>query len=85
MAPILPTDWINATQAAAYLGLSRARIYQLTEAGKLGALVAGRYLYTRPELDTWAAAKKNGRPKKVRRPVGRPRKAQLQRQESGSV
>ncbi len=58
------SDLLSATQAAAYLGISRARIYELLETGMIqGQIVAGRRVFTRQELDTWNANKKPGRPR----------------------
>ncbi len=58
------SDLLSATQAAAYLGISRARIYELLENGMIqGQIVAGRRVFTRQELDTWNANKKPGRPR----------------------
>ncbi len=59
-------DLLNAAQAATYLGVSRQRIYELTDSGRLGKKIAGYWLYTRAELDEYIAQRetnKGGRPK----------------------
>jgi len=59
-------EYLSATQAAEYLGVSRARINQLASAGKIRRdEVGGYYVYTRAELDRWRAMPKDvgGRPK----------------------
>lgn len=59
-------ELIGAPEAAAHLGVSRARLYALTRAGKVGRQVGGYWLYTRAELDDWKAQRnpRGGRPKK---------------------
>lgn len=64
-------DYLSATQAAEYLGITRARINQLATAGKIRRdEVGGYYVYARAELDRWRAAPKDvgGRPKSE--PIG---------------
>ena len=61
-------DLLSRPEAAAYLGITSARLSQLTKAGRLGRLVAGRYwVFTRAELDSFkqkrAARPRGGRPK----------------------
>ena len=58
-------EFLNAQQAAAYLGVHRQRIYQLADEGKIGRKVAGYWVFTRAELDAYEAAPKGprGRPK----------------------
>ena len=58
-------EYLSASQAAAYLGVHRSRLYQLTKAG-LGRQIGGYWLYTKAELDAYKAAPKNkgGRPKR---------------------
>jgi excisionase family DNA binding protein len=59
-------DLLSAAQAAAYLGLTRARINQLAEQGKLSRTeIGGYFLYRKGDLDAYKAAPKNkgGRPK----------------------
>lgn len=61
-------DLLTAEQAAAYVGVSRPRIYALTKARKIEAMRFGTtWLYTRAELDRWKAAPKDrgGRPKNL--------------------
>ena len=57
-------EYLSASQAAAYLGMHRSRLYQLTKAG-LGQQIGGYWLYTKAELDAYKAAPKSkgGRPK----------------------
>ena len=66
-------EYLSASQAAAYLGVHRSRLYQLTKAG-LGRRIGGYWLYTKAELDTYTAApkKKGGRPKSIAPSLGRP-------------
>lgn len=58
---------LSSAAAAAYLGVSRTRITELTQAGRIGHKVAGRYwVYTKSELDAYRAqapTNKGGRPK----------------------
>jgi excisionase family DNA binding protein len=60
-------EYLNAVQAAKYLGISRPRIYELAKAGRIGRHVAGFWLFTAAELDTFkqerAQRPKGGRPK----------------------
>ncbi len=58
-------DYLNAVQAADYLGVGRQRIYQLADAGKIGRRIAGYWVFTKPELDAYKAQPKSkgGRPK----------------------
>lgn len=58
------TDYIGTVEAAEHLGLSLARIKKLAKDGRVGRLVAGRFLFTRAELDRFAKKeRKPGRPK----------------------
>jgi hypothetical protein len=61
---ITEPEYLSASQAAAYLGLHRSRLYQLTKVG-LGQQIGGYWLYTKDELDAYKAAPKNkgGRPR----------------------
>ena len=57
---------ITAGEAARIAGVSRQRINQLAEAGRLGRQVAGRYwVFTRAEIEAYTAQpkRKGGRPK----------------------
>ncbi len=59
-------ELLSAAQAADYLSVSRQRIYELTESGRLGKKIAGYWVYTRAELDAYMVqrdANKGGRPK----------------------
>jgi len=64
-------ELISGAQAAEYLGVSRARIYALTRAGKIGRQIGGYWLYSRAELDAWKAKRspKGGRPKDELKPT----------------
>ena len=61
-------ELINAHEAAAYLSITRTRIYALARAGKIGRKVGGFWLYTRAELEAYKAHRipQGGRPPKVR-------------------
>ncbi len=63
-------EYLNAVQAAAYLGVNRQRIYQLAKAGRIGQEVAGYKVFTRDELDAFKAQPKAkvGRPRKQVQP-----------------
>ncbi len=60
-------EYLNAVQAAKYLGVNRQRIYVLASEGRLGRQIAGYWLFTLPELDAFkqerAKRPKGGRPK----------------------
>jgi hypothetical protein len=64
--PINPKEMTSA-QAAKYLGVSRTRISELSNARRIGRRVAGKYwVYTKAELDAYreqALTNKGGRPK----------------------
>ncbi len=64
-------ELISAVDAAAYLGVSRARLYAITRTGRIGRQVGGYWLYTRAELDAYQAGRnpKGGRPKGSTRTV----------------
>ncbi len=59
--------YLNAQKAADYTGLSRQRIYQLAEDGLIGRRIAGYWVFTPDELDTYKATPKSkgGRPPKT--------------------
>ncbi len=60
-------DLMSAVEAAAYLGMTPARVYALSKQGRLGRRIGGYWLYTREELDAYKATPKSkgGRPKAV--------------------
>ncbi len=63
-------DLLSRPAAARYLGISSARLSQLTAAGRLGKQIAGEYwVFTQAELDAYKANRaerpKGGRPKDV--------------------
>ncbi len=71
-------DLLSAAQAAAYLGLTRARINQLAEQGRLSRTeIGGYFLYRRADLDAYKAAPKSkgGRPKEAAEPQAPPSSA----------
>ena len=49
-------ELMTATEAAQYLGISRARVSLLAKQRRLGKQIAGRYnVFTRAELDAYKA------------------------------
>ncbi len=59
-------DYMKATEAARYLGITRQRVYELADAGRLGTRIAGYWVFTKSELDAYRAERahnKGGRPK----------------------
>lgn len=60
--------YLNTTQAAAYLGVSKQRIAALVAAGRLGQRIAGHAVFTLAELDAYkaerAARPRGGRPRR---------------------
>ncbi len=67
------TELLTATQAAAYLGVTRQRVHLLTKQG-YGQRVGSVWLFTRAELDRWQATPRHagGRPKGTTRRRGMP-------------
>ncbi len=65
------TEYLTATQAAAYLGVTRQRVHLLTKQG-YGQRVGSVWLFTRAELDRWQATPRHagGRPKGTTRRRG---------------
>ncbi len=62
------TEYMNAVQAAAYLGVRRQRVYELVEDGRLGRKIAGYWVFTQQELDAYKEQRivnKGGRPPKI--------------------
>jgi excisionase family DNA binding protein len=61
-------EYLNAVQAAEYLGVRRQRVYELVEDGRIGRKIAGYWVFTTTELDAYKAQKgvnKGGRPPKI--------------------
>jgi excisionase family DNA binding protein len=60
------SEYMNAADAAQYLGVHRSRIYVLADSGRLGRKIAGHYVFTRDELDRYKQEEKSkgGRPRK---------------------
>lgn len=55
---------LTGADAARELGITRQRITELAQAGRLGRQVAGRYwFFTREEIETYKNERKVGRPK----------------------
>ena len=62
---LYPASLIGMNEAATILGLSKIRVKQLAQQGRIGQLVGGRYIFLREELENFA---------KIKRPPGpRPR------------
>ena len=58
------SELLSPMDAAAYLGVSRPRIYVLVKEGRIKSQrVAGRLVFQRRDLDAWKAQKKVGRPR----------------------
>ncbi len=57
-------EYMNARDAARYLGVHRSRLYQLAREG-LGTEIGGYLLFTKSELDAYKSQPKSkgGRPK----------------------
>ena len=58
-------EFLNANEAAEYLGVHRQRVYQLIREKGLGRKIAGYWVFTKAELDAYLQAPKGpgGRPK----------------------
>jgi excisionase family DNA binding protein len=60
--------YLNARQAAAYLGVKRQRVYDLVAAGRLLPISPGLFVFTQAALDQYkqerAQRPKGGRPPK---------------------
>jgi excisionase family DNA binding protein len=59
-------EYLNAVEAAAYLGLHRSRIYALADSGRLGKKLAGYWVFSKAELDAYkqTSLRQGGRPRK---------------------
>ncbi len=58
------SELLSPMDAAAYLGVSRPRIYVLVKEGRITSQrVAGRLVFRRQDLDAWKGHKKPGRPR----------------------
>jgi excisionase family DNA binding protein len=59
-------EYLNVVEAAEYLGLTKQRIHQLAQEGRIGRRIAGHFVFTREELDEYRSSPKNkgGRPKR---------------------
>ena len=58
-------EYLNAQQAAEYLGVTTQRIYQLAVGRRIGKQIAGFWVFTKAELDAFQTQPKSkgGRPK----------------------
>lgn len=53
------TEWLNTEQASQYLGISKTKLYELTQNGKIPVSKLGKKLmYSKPVLDNWLQASK---------------------------
>jgi excisionase family DNA binding protein len=59
-------EYLNMTEAAVYLGVTKQRVHTLAVQGRIGRQVAGHWLFTKAELDEYRSTRKpaGGRPKK---------------------
>lgn len=60
-------DVLSLTEAAAYLGVVRQTVHNLTKQG-YGRRIGNMWVFTRAELDQWKAAPRHagGRPRKTK-------------------
>ena len=60
-------EFLNAVEAAEYLGVIRQRVYDLAKDGRIGRRIGGYWLFTKAELDRYKAERthrpRGGRPK----------------------
>jgi hypothetical protein len=57
-------DMLTGADAARELGVTRQRVTELAQAGRIGRQVAGRYwFFTREEIEAYKNDRKVGRPK----------------------
>lgn len=54
-----PDALMTGSKAAAYSGMSRARLYTLANQGRIGRQIGGVWFFTRRELDAYKAAEKS--------------------------
>ena len=62
---------LKASEAARYLGITRQRIYELAQAGRLGQRMAGYWVFTQAELEAYRVGRSQavgGRPKRQPQP-----------------
>lgn len=49
-----PPEWMTIEEVAAYLKLSRSKLYALAQGGEIPcSKVVGRWRFFRPEVDEW--------------------------------
>ena len=61
-------DLVSAAEAARMLGVSRTRVLELAQAGRLGKKFGPYYLFTPEEIEAYSVARKQnkgGRPKSL--------------------
>ncbi|MDP9316926.1 MAG: helix-turn-helix domain-containing protein [Chloroflexota bacterium] len=60
--------FLNALEAAEYLGVNKQRVYELARAGRIGRRIGGYWLFTETELEAYKAQRelrpRGGRPRK---------------------
>ena len=67
-------ELLTSSEAAAYLGVTKERIYMLRNQGRLGVLIAGKvWLYPKSQVEEYRATRKQGRPKGYKPPPRKPR------------
>lgn len=59
-------EYLKASAAVKWLGLSRSRLYKLVDEGRLGRKIGGVYMFTIAELDEYKKSRNanGGRPAK---------------------
>ncbi len=71
-------EFFNAVQAAEYLAISKQRIYELRDAGRMGRIMGGYWLFTKKELDAYRVEKETKKP-------GRPKGSRTQKIDSAAA
>ncbi len=60
--------YLNALEAAEYLGVNKQRVYELARGGRIGRQIGGFWLFTKAELEEYNVERskrpKGGRPRK---------------------
>jgi len=59
-------QYLSATQAAEYLGITRQALHNLTKTGQVGTRIGHAWVFTEAELDAWVNKPRpnGGRPPK---------------------
>ena len=80
-------EYLKASAAREWLGLSRSRLYKLVEEGRIGRKIGGVYMFTVAELDEYKKTRneKGGRPakKNKKRTAGTTQEDSVKKQISG--